>query len=44
MAIPSPAAQVCEDVQAILRIQGAEVFKMSVNRPNLFYEVCLVCQ
>lgn len=31
--------QVCEDIQAILRIQGAEVFKTSVNRPNLFYEV-----
>ena len=35
----SHTLKVCEDVQSILRIQGAEVFKMSVNRPNLYYEV-----
>lgn len=31
--------QVCEDLKAILRIQGCEFFRASVNRPNLFYEV-----
>ena len=34
--------RVCADLQDILRIQGCETFRSSVNRPNLFYEVpCL---
>jgi ATP-dependent DNA helicase Q1 len=32
-------AAVCADVAAILRIEGAETFRASVDRPNLFYEV-----
>ncbi|KAL4856450.1 Mediator of RNA polymerase II transcription subunit 34 [Chlorella vulgaris] len=31
--------QVCDDLRAILKIQGCEFFKSSINRPNLFYEV-----
>eukprot|EP00884_Botryococcus_braunii_P011001 jgi/Botrbrau1/19902/Bobra.0059s0023.2 len=32
-------AQVCQDMTATLGIEGAEVFRSCVNRPNLFYEV-----
>ncbi|KAG1663205.1 hypothetical protein FOA52_011298 [Chlamydomonas sp. UWO 241] len=32
--------RVCGDVLDMLRIRGAEQFRHSVNRPNLFYEVC----
>lgn len=32
-------AQVLRDMTATLNIQGAEVFRSCVNRPNLFYEV-----
>ncbi|KAG2491389.1 hypothetical protein HYH03_010180 [Edaphochlamys debaryana] len=40
MALTATAThQVCEDLKAILRIQGCELFRASVNRPNLFYEV-----
>lgn len=31
--------QVCDDLLDILRIQGCEKFKVTINRPNLFYEV-----
>ncbi|KAK9814024.1 hypothetical protein WJX73_009544 [Symbiochloris irregularis] len=31
--------QVCDDLLDILRIQGCERFRSSINRPNLFYEV-----
>lgn len=31
--------QVCSDVKSILRIDGCEFFRSSINRPNLFYEV-----
>jgi superfamily II DNA helicase RecQ len=30
---------VAQDVKQILRIEGAEVFRSSINRPNLYYEV-----
>ncbi|GAB4814163.1 hypothetical protein N2152v2_001209 [Parachlorella kessleri] len=30
---------VCDDLRAILRIEGCEVFRGSINRPNLYYEV-----
>lgn len=29
----------CDDVKSILRIDGCEFFRSSINRPNLFYEV-----
>lgn len=32
-------ASVCTDVTNILHIDGAEVFRSSIDRPNLFYEV-----
>ena len=32
-------AKVCDDLKAILRMPNAEVFKASINRPNLLYEV-----
>lgn len=32
-------AKVCDDLKSILRIPNAEVFKASINRPNLLYEV-----
>lgn len=32
-------ASVCEDVTTILQIDGAEIFRNSIDRPNLFYEV-----
>ena len=35
--------RVCRDLQEILRIEGCETFRNSVNRPNLFYEVRLCC-
>ncbi|WIA10092.1 hypothetical protein OEZ85_010299 [Tetradesmus obliquus] len=31
--------QVCRDIKSILRIEGAEQFTASINRPNLRYEV-----
>lgn len=31
--------QVCEDLKAILSIEGCEFFRSSINRPNLHYEV-----
>jgi superfamily II DNA helicase RecQ len=31
--------QVCRDIKSILRIEGAEQFTASINRPNLHYEV-----
>ena len=30
----------CEDICSTLRIDGCTTFKSSVDRPNLFYEVC----
>lgn len=33
------AIQVCGDIMSILRINGAERFSASINRPNLSYEV-----
>jgi superfamily II DNA helicase RecQ len=30
---------VCEHVKEILRIEGCELFRASINRPNLSYEV-----
>lgn len=39
MALTATATQkVVTDVQGILRIEGCEVFRSDVNRPNLFYE------
>ena len=32
-------ASVCQDVTSILHIDGAEVFRSSIDRPNIFYEV-----
>lgn len=32
--------QVCDDIRKTLRIDGCETFRSSINRPNLFYEVC----
>lgn len=32
------ATQVCDDIRSILRIEGCDLFKSSINRPNLFYE------
>ena len=32
--------EVCQDLKEILQIEGCERFKSSVNRPNLFYQVC----
>lgn len=29
----------CRDISSILRIDGAEQFTASINRPNLHYEV-----
>lgn len=29
----------CRDIKSILRIEGAEQFTASINRPNLRYEV-----
>lgn len=31
--------QVCDDIRSILRIEGCDLFKSSIDRPNLFYEV-----
>ena len=31
--------QVCEDIKAILHIEGCEAFRSSVDRPNLEYQV-----
>ncbi|KAK9809014.1 hypothetical protein WJX72_007915 [[Myrmecia] bisecta] len=31
--------RVCDDLRTILRIEGCESFRSSINRPNLFYEV-----
>lgn len=30
--------QVCNDIRSILRIEGCDLFKRSINRPNLMYE------
>jgi superfamily II DNA helicase RecQ len=38
-ALPPTSAQVSKDVQSILGISGAEVFRSSINRANLFWEV-----
>ncbi len=38
-SLVSLSAQVCEDLKTILRIPHAEVFKASIDRPNLLYEV-----
>jgi hypothetical protein len=35
--------QVCEDLRTILRIEGCELFRSSINRPNLFYEASGGC-
>ena len=35
---PPPAPQVCDDLRSILRIEGCEFFRSSINRPNLYYE------
>lgn len=32
-------SEVCDDLKSILRMPHAEVFKASINRPNLLYEV-----
>jgi ATP-dependent DNA helicase Q1 len=32
-------ASVCKDITSILQIDGAEIFRNSIDRPNLFYEV-----
>ncbi|CAD7699899.1 unnamed protein product [Ostreobium quekettii] len=41
IALTATATQrVCRDVTEILSIDCCEVFKNSVNRPNLFYKVC----
>ncbi|KAL4440297.1 hypothetical protein ABPG75_003298 [Micractinium tetrahymenae] len=40
LALTATATQtVCDDVQSILRIDGCEFFRSSINRPNLFYEM-----
>lgn len=43
-------SQVCEEVRSILHIEASELFRSSINRPNLFYEAsvpgpfcCLLC-
>lgn len=38
MPSPLPSSQVCAEVRAILRIEASELFRSSINRPNLFYE------
>ena len=30
--------QVCNDIRSILRIEGCDLFKRSIDRPNLFYQ------
>jgi ATP-dependent DNA helicase Q1 len=32
-------ASVCQDITTVLQIDGAEVFRNSIDRPNLFYQV-----
>ena len=39
LAGPAACLQVCDDLRSILKIDGCELFRSSVNRPNLFYEV-----
>jgi superfamily II DNA helicase RecQ len=39
MKHPAPAVQVCDDIRSILKIEGCETFRSSVDRPNLAYEV-----
>ena len=40
LALTATATEaVCKDVQTILGIDGCEVFRSSIDRPNLFYEV-----
>lgn len=40
LALTATATErVCRDVQEILRIEGCETFRSSMNRANLFYEV-----
>ena len=34
-------AGICSDLHNILRIPGCETFQLSVNRPNLYYQVSL---
>jgi ATP-dependent DNA helicase Q1 len=34
--------QVCRDMTSTLNIEGAELFRSCVNRPNLFYEVIVL--
>jgi superfamily II DNA helicase RecQ len=29
---------VCNDIRSILRIEGCDLFKRSIDRPNLFYQ------
>ena len=36
--LPASMQQVCAEVRAILRIEASELFRSSINRPNLFYE------
>lgn len=31
--------QVCQDLRTILRIEGCEFFRSSINRPTLYYEL-----
>lgn len=37
-AAATATSAVCDDLRSILRIEGCEVFKSSVDRANLFYE------
>jgi len=40
MALTATATErVCEDLREILGIPGCEVFRRSINRPNLYYEM-----
>lgn len=40
LALTATATQrVCDDLKALLKIEGAEFFRSSINRPNLYYAV-----
>ena len=36
--------QVCNDIRSILRIEGCDLFKRSIDRPNLFYQAVTCTQ
>lgn len=38
----SISTQVCQEVRSILHIEASELFRSSINRPNLYYEVGLL--